>query len=137
MEETQKKNRIGWGMIIGWFLLSGLADLCTLIPFVGTAVGPAYWVLFGFYLWKTGHGLVNWRRAVPGLLSIVGEFIPFVQALPTIWTATILIIILSRLEDKTGIAISQHFSKRNMRFPDRRRPLNKNGVRQPRKNNIV
>lgn len=120
-----------------FFILGGLADIVTLIPFVGAIVSPVYFVIFGFYLWKSGHGLVNWKNLVSGGISVAGEMLPFIQAFPTITLATAVIFGISRTEDKTGLSLTPH--KKHGVTPPRspREPANKDGVRPPRKGNIV
>ena len=122
MEKEKPKHRIGWLAIIVLLLVSGIADLTTLIPLVGDFVGPVFWICMSWYLWKTKHGLINWKNLVPELISLVAELIQIVQEFPTIIGATIVIIVISRLEDKTGIKLTP---------PSKIKPLNQGGVRKP------
>jgi hypothetical protein len=134
MEEGQeKKYRISWKMIIFWVGIAIIIDLLTIIPIVGDIAGPAYWLIFGFYLYKTKHGLVNWKTLAPEIISVAGEMIPVAQALPSILAATIVIFVVSRSEDKTGISILAPLSKgQKVRLPNKIPPLNQGGVRSPR-----
>lgn len=100
------------------------ADLATFIPLVGDLVAPAYWFAMVIYLWTIGCGFLNARRLATELLSFVLEMIPGLQELPTIFLATILIIVFVRLEDRTGLKLAKPFS-------EGKRPLNANGFRSP------
>jgi len=123
-----------------WILFAALADLLSLIPFVGSIVGPIYWVCFSIYLWKIGCGLLNARRLATGITSMVIEIIPAFQAFPTILIGTIAIIVMVRTEDKTGITVPGLGSKKpastlveNGVNPPRvqQTPLNQDGIRAP------
>lgn len=120
------------------FILLGvatIAELITLIPFAGDFVGPAFWVCMSWYLWKTGHGILNPKTFVPELISFAAEMIPAVQELPTIMVATLLIIIVSRFEDNTGISVMNPLSKgQKVNLPKKVIPLNQGGKRAPRAN---
>lgn len=134
MEEKNKGYRIGWGMIVILLGLASIADLTTLIPIVGDFVGPVFWLGMSWYLWKTGHGLLKPKTFIPEIISLIAEFIPVVQELPTIIAATLAIIIVSRLEDKTGISLLAPISRgQKVRLPSKPPPLNQGGVRQPQK----
>lgn len=132
-ESTGKKNRIS---TIGILLIGFCAiifELITLIPFAGTLLGWVYWVGLTFYLWKTGHGLANWKLVAPSIISFAAEFFPAVQELPTIVAATIIIVIVSRIEDKTGVRLMPGTKKPGMTPPrgGRPAPLNSGGLRPP------
>ncbi len=129
-EEVKKKYRIGWFSAFILLLLAGTADFISVIPFIG----DAFWVFMAGYLWKTGHGLLNIKRLISGVSSIVIESVPFLSALPSILVATMLIIGFSRIEDKTGISLE---SSAGIRKPNIKMPLNKDGTRLPRKENMV
>ncbi|HEY4503557.1 MAG TPA: hypothetical protein VJJ28_00390 [Candidatus Paceibacterota bacterium] len=133
MDEQNKENRIGTIAILVLIFVSGLADAGTLIPFVGDFVSPLFWTCMTYYLYKIKHGLLNWKIFAPSIVSFVSEFIPVVQAFPTIIGATIAIIFVSRLEDKTGISLMKPLSQgQKVHLPSRTPPLNQGGIRQPR-----
>lgn len=132
MKEQKKKYRIGFGMVFILIMMAGVADIVSLIPFVGTLVGPTFWVVMSWYLWKTGHGLLNWKTIIPEGISVVAEIIPVIQELPTIIVATIVIVVISRVEDKTGISLANPLSKgQKVRLPSRTPPFNEGGIRKP------
>ncbi len=137
MDTENKKYRIGlWGSII-FIVAAILFDVLTLIPLVGSFLGWIFWIGASIYLWKTKHGLANWKTLVPKILSVVGELIPGIQSLPTIITATIIIIVISRMEDKTGIKLMPTPNKKIPGItPPRlnRSPLNNRGIRYPNNN---
>lgn len=118
-----------WASII--VFCATLADIFTPIPIVGSVVAGFYWVIFGIYLWLTGHGLLNWRRLAPGIVSFAIEMFPAIQAAPTIIAATIAIISLSHIEDRFKIPLlpKKHL---NGRLPARKQPFYQNGVGMPR-----
>ena len=128
-----KKYRIGISSIIILMISAIFADLLSLIPLVGDIVGPIYWIVAGIFFWQAGLGIVNWKTLAPELISLVGELIPAIQALPTIIVCTAIIIILSRIEDKTGISLNP--INKGVRLPIKQQPLNKGGKRLPNSGN--
>ncbi len=129
MEEEPKKKGVGWGMGILIFFVALFADGATLIPLAGVIVGPAYWIIFSWYLKKKGYGVFNLKTLVPQGFSVIAEMWPAIQALPTITAMSILILLITKVEDKVGLS--------NMRLPKKAPPFNHDKVRLPRKNNIV
>ncbi|MEK7463747.1 MAG: hypothetical protein AAB610_01340 [Patescibacteria group bacterium] len=127
----KKKYRIGIMGIIVFVCFAGIFDLLTLIPFVGSLFGWVYFVIFTIYLAQTGHGFINPKTLVPQVISIVAEFIPAVQELPTILAATIAVIIISRIEDKTGISLMPGAKVGVTAARKKINPANKNGRREP------
>lgn len=120
--------RIGVIGSIGFIGLALIADLFTLIPFVGDVVGPIFWVGASFYLYFKGFGFVNGRRLATSAISLVGELIPAIQELPLILAGAIAIIVLARIEDRTGL----HLHKNGVVDQEAwRKSLNHNGRREP------
>lgn len=121
------------GMSVFLIILAGIFDLATTIPLVGTVVGPIFWVIVGIYFWKKGMGIVNGRRLAASGTSFVAELIPGAQALPTLVVAIIVILVIIRIEDKTGLSIAKPLKKgvtppRIQRIPANSIP----GRREPR-----
>ncbi len=117
---------------MGVFLifLAFIADVLTLIPLAGDIVGWIFWAIMGVVFWKLGLGIVNWRRFVPAIISTIAELFPAVQELPTIIAAMVAILILSRVEDKTGLKVFPNKNKPGVTPPRVKRvPPNQNGVR--------
>jgi hypothetical protein len=83
--------------------LALFSDILTLIPIVGDIVGPVFWTSIAYYFWKKGLGLFNWRRFVPEIISFIAELIPGVQELPSMFLGMIIIALLTKIEQKTGI----------------------------------
>lgn len=129
--EQNKKYRIGWGMAAVIVFVAAFFDVFNAIPAVGTILAGLYWFSFGIYLWVTGHGLMNPRRLAPGLVSMAIEAFPAIQSLPALTAATIVVIVLSRMEDFSGVNILPN--KKGVRAPDKKIPLNQNGMRLPRR----
>ncbi len=138
----KKKYRIGTLGALFILAVALVVDGLTLIPFVGTFIGWMFWLGAALYFWKCGLGLINWRRAVPGLISLVGEIVPGVQEFPTIVAAVAVIIVLSRIEDKTGVSMTKTLSSKGVNVNGFRAPkgipppLNVDGVRGPQKSDI-
>jgi hypothetical protein len=140
MEETQKKHRIGKLSAVILVVVAIIADLITLIPIAGDIVGPIFWVFAGLYFWKSGLGFVNGKRLVTGAISLVAELIPGIQEFPTIALGMIIIVIMTRFEEKTGISITSlagggtkaPLVHGGTRIPSMTTsPLNQGGVRSP------
>ena len=126
-EETEKKYRMGSTGIVITLILATLADLLSLIPLIGDAVGPIFWVCISLYLWKIGCGLLNPRRLITEIISLGIEIVPVLQALPSIFIGMIIIIVFIRLEDKTGLKLLKPASATS----GGRTPLYQNGQRLP------
>lgn len=126
MEENQKKkSRIGLIAIVILVVAALIADLLSLIPFVGDIVGPLFWIGASIYFWQSGLGLVNGRRLATSIISMVAEMIPAIQELPLILAGIIAIIVMVRIEDKTGISLTPHIAGKGGM------PLVQNGLRSP------
>ncbi len=134
--EEKKKNRIGFGMIIVLIVSAGIVDIVNIIPIIGGFTTTAYWAAISWYLWKTGHGLFNWKIVIPEIASVVLEWIPYLSFTPSVVVATIGIIFISKFEDKTGISLMPIAAIKKMTLPRRSPPLNANpGIREPRSQN--
>lgn len=121
---------MGWMGISVILITAVIADLLSLVPFVGDIVGPIFWVCVSIYLWSIGCGLLNARRLATSIISMVAEMIPLVQELPLIFAGALAVIILVRIEDKTGKKLMPGSNK----LSGSRKPLYNNGVRQPEYN---
>jgi hypothetical protein len=122
---------------IGFILLAaGIADLLSLIPFVGILTGTVFWILISVFLWKKGYGFVNGRRLATGGISMLAEWIPAIQAFPLTLVGAVVLIFLIKAEEKTGIRIPLKgkggSSVGEATNTPKRTPLNQDGVRQPR-----
>lgn len=111
-----------------------IADLISLIPFVGTVSGPLFWIIVSWYLWKKGCGLFNPRRFATEIISSVIEIIPAIQALPAATAGIIAVIVMIRLEDRTGISVKPDLNV-SIRKPRYTSDQNGKGVRMPEQNN--
>jgi hypothetical protein len=136
--KQKTKYRIGTVAVILLIVTAVIADLITLIPIAGDIVGPLYWIIVSVYLWKAGLGFVNGRRLAVEAISIVAELIPVVQELPAILAGVIAIIIMTRIEDRTGISLNP-LKKKGVTPPRMsRQPLNSTpGVRPPRQSQEI
>jgi hypothetical protein len=125
--------RIGLWMSIFWIALAGIGDAASLIPVVGTIVGPIFWILFAIYGWKKGLGLINPKKLITTAVSMVAEIVPIVQELPALLFGVSIILAMVAAEDKTGISLVPS-KKIGVTLPrNTRRPVNSvPGVRPPR-----
>lgn len=128
-----KQYRIGTvaaGLLI---ILAIIFDILTLIPIVGDFLGPLFWVMASIYFWKIGMGFVNGRKLAVTLISLVAELIPVIQEFPAILLGIIVVIVMTRIEDRTGVSLSPT-KKPGVTAPRiQRAPVNATpGVRPPR-----
>jgi hypothetical protein len=129
MDSSKKIGIMGICILI---FIALVADLLSIIPLVGTIIGPLFWILVAVYLWVKGFGFLNLRRAAPMILSTAGELIPAIQALPTILAGTIALIFILKVQEKTGLSLTNP-TKGTLR-PTVSGGLNQNGVRMPTQN---
>ncbi len=120
---AQKKKKIGFLFIGILFIAAGIYDLLSIIPLVGSAIGWSLWTGVALVLWKKGYGLINPRRLITMVASTVAEFIPAVQELPLFLAGAVILVIVLKAEEKTGISLT---SKAKVGGS-----LNKYGVRSP------
>ena len=118
--------------------VAGLFDAASLIPFVGTVMGPIFWVISGVYLWTKGVGLFGGKKIAISAISFVAELVPLVQELPMLVAGIIGVLLVIRIEDKTGMSIVKPM-KAGVTLPRYKRvPLNgQKGLRLPNKQNTV
>lgn len=105
MTDKSVEYRMKGGTIAILIAVAAFADLITLIPIAGDFVGPVYWICVSILLYMKGFGIFNARRFITSAVSTVAEIIPVVQELPMLLVGTIVLIIFSRIEDKTGMNI--------------------------------
>ncbi len=129
--EEKKKTSIG--LVSSAVLISAAigADYVSAVPFVGSFVGPAFWVVVSIYFWMIGLGIVSGRRLAVSVVSMIAEILPVIQTLPTIVTGIVAILIMIKLEEKTGISMNP--MKKHGVTPPRNPvvPMNQGGVRRP------
>ncbi len=133
----KKEKRIGWVMVVVLILSALFVDLINLIPIIGGFITAMYWIAISYYLWKSGHGLFNWKIVIPELISIVIEWVPWLSFIPSVIASTIAIIFISRFEDMTGIKLIPAKTLQKMTPPRNQRiPVNATpGIRPPRLTN--
>ncbi len=136
-QNTRRESKISNLVAVILVFLAIIADLLSLIPFVGTVIGPIFWFAMGLYFWNIGMGIINGKRLATGAISIIGEIIPIIQSLPTITVGIIAIIIMTRIEEKTGVSVSSLNKRTPGVTPPRLKPPKLNaqqGIRYPNKN---
>jgi hypothetical protein len=112
-------------------------DVLTFLPGVGSFFGPAFWVFVNFYFWYIGLGIVNTKRLASGIISSLIEFIPIIQWLPSVTVGIIIVIIVTRIEEKTGISVISLTKRTPGTTPPRLKSPKLNsqqGIRYPNKN---
>ena len=111
-------------------MCAGVFDLLSLIPLVGDFLGPLFWAVASLYFWKAGLGLINARKLAVTLVSMAGEMI----GLPFLMVGVVVIIAMTRIEDKTGLSLNPLSKKAGVTAPRMRKtPVNSTpGVRLPR-----
>lgn len=137
--DKSKAHKIPTAAGIILVVVALIADLLTLIPFAGDFVSPIFWVAVSIYFWKRGMGIVTGKQGVAKIISFIAEFFPGIQALPTIFLAMLVIVGVTRFEEKTGLPISSMAggkpgTKMNVagsRLPTPKVPLNQGGIRPP------
>ncbi len=135
MEEKGKtKYRVSMPMSVLLMGFATVCDLLSLIPFVGDAVGPIFWIIVGIYFWTKGMGILNGRKLAVAVISFVAELIPVVQELPMLLAGIIAMLFIIRVEDKTGKSFVKPMSKGITPPKLKRNPFNNDGVRLPRDN---
>ncbi len=127
---VQYRISLGAAAILTAF--GGLCDLVSLIPFVGDLVGFIFWIIAGIYLWRKGIGLFSGRKLATLLVTETIKIIPILQELPSLTVGIVLVIVMTRIEDKTGFSLNPLKKQkvtppRNQRSPANQTP----GVRLP------
>lgn len=118
---------------------SAIAELVSFIPFAGDVISIPFWLAVTYYLFKLGFGWINGRRLVTEGISMVAEMIPAVQELPTFIVAMTVLVIMIRLEEKTGISVTSlakgkvgsALNHGGTRLPPPRMPANQGEIRPP------
>lgn len=126
--------RVGVVMSVVLIGLAGVFDAAGLIPFVGSFMSPIFWLVSGVYLWTKGVGLFGGKKLAVSAISFVTEIIPVVQEFPMLTAGIIGVLLVIRIEDKTGMSLVKPM-KAGVTPPRLRRapPLNSvPGVRPPR-----
>lgn len=142
------KYRIGVVAIVILVAIAFIADIIGLIPLAKDITASVFWIGTGVYFWMKGMGIFNGKKLAAVAISWIASLIPVIQELPIEITAGIIaVILITRVEDKTGISVLKPLSegkqiasaKTMLNFNGRREPpprqqLNeKEGVREPEK----
>lgn len=123
-QNSNKKSRISTSASIVLVITAVIADILSLIPIVGDLTGPIYWVIVSYYLWKIGCGFVNAKQLATKAISMVAEMIPAVQEFPLTVAGIVVVIMLIKIEEKTGVNLTSLAG-------GAKKPLNHNGIRLP------
>ncbi len=132
--EGKTQYRISMGMSVVLIIFATVCDALSLIPFVGDAVSPIFWIITTIYLWIKGVKILAGSKLATTAISFVGEMIPGIQEFPILMGGIIAILFIIRAEDKTGLSLLKPMSKGITPPRLQRNPFNgKAGVRPPRK----
>ena len=100
------KSKFGYVAIGIWGILAIVGDLVSLIPIVGTFVGPIFWITFAIFLWMKGFGFLNPKRIAVMGVDMVIKMIPFLQEIPVeLLIGVIAVVAMIKFEEKTGIKL--------------------------------
>jgi hypothetical protein len=102
-----KKNRIGNSEIILLVVFALIFDIISLIPFLNFVTVIVAQGLMAFFFSIHGVNVLSKKRAIPYVLGWIIEFIPAISVIPAITLETIIIIVMVRFEDKTGISVGK------------------------------
>lgn len=131
MDEKKPKYRIGTVAIIILVFFAIIADGLGMIPFVKDFTASIFFVCASVYFWMKGMGILNGKKLAAMAISWIASMIPIIQEIPLEVTAGIIaIILITRIEDKTGISVTKPLSqgkkiaspKSMMNFAGRREP---------------
>lgn len=101
-KESKISNTTGALMVA----TAGILDLISIIPVVGQALASVgSFVIFLIWFLILGLPLVTPKKLLTTLSAYVIEIIPAISALPAITVGVILMIVLTRAEEKTGIQL--------------------------------
>ncbi len=139
MKEGQK-HKIGMVAIVLLVVFAIVCDLIGLIPIAKDFTATIFWGIASFFFWTRGMGLFNGRKLATMAISWVSGMIPLVQEIPVELLAGIIaIIIITRVEEKTGVSLIDPMKKGVMPAPmykdgkrlpwDAAKPFNEGGIR--------
>lgn len=104
-EEKPKTKRLGMGESILIVVFALVFDLLSLIPFLNIVVVLVAQGLLALFFFLHGISVFSKKKAVTFTIGTVVELIPFLSMLPALTAQTIAIIILTNIEDKTGLSV--------------------------------
>lgn len=135
MEEPN--YRIGFGMSAILIFLAVCADLIGMIPFMQYVTAGAFWIGAELYFHIKGIKTFSGKALPIKVVSWLISLIPFLQSIPVeIVSATIAIIVVTRIEDRSKIKVIQKQGVTPPRL--QRRPVNNEpGIRRPNNSNNV
>ena len=145
--KQKNQNRIENGACAVLVLFALVCDAIGLIPFAKDLIGPVFWIIIALYLKTKGFPFFsNWEVIAVEVIDLIATLIPLIQEFPELTLGIIVILLMIRFEDKTGLsiigamqgnikkAISEgKLSKNGKRLPPPRQALNSGGQRVPQK----
>lgn len=104
-QKKSKKNRIGTSEAATLLFFAALCDLFSIIPVVNDVLVFLGQGLIALFFFIHGVNIFSKKKVVPYVIASITEAIPAISAFPTFLLETIIIIVITRIEDKKGIKI--------------------------------
>jgi hypothetical protein len=105
-EPKKKKGRLGGPEIAVLIFFALIFDLLSLIPIVNDVVVIVGQALMALFFFIHGVNVFSKKNIIQYLAGWVVEAIPAISIFPTFILETIIIIAVTKFEDKTGIEVS-------------------------------
>lgn len=109
--QPQDTHKISNTAFAAMSIVAILLDLISLIPIVNVATLAFAGVIFTFWWWKLGLGLLNFKKALNYALGALVEVIPILSWLPGITVVVVMMFVFTRAEEKAGVNLTGQFSK--------------------------
>lgn len=104
--QNKKKYRISNITFILMLFVALILDILSLIPAINVVTLLVGGILFTFWWWKLGLGLIDIKKIINLSIAFIVEIIPVISLLPGILAAVVVMFVISRFEDKTGVVVS-------------------------------
>jgi len=82
-------------------------DVFSIIPIVGGVAALICFTIIGTWLWFLGYGVINIKKLITPILSIIIEFIPALSLVPSIVLGVGITIAIIKGEEITGINVAK------------------------------
>lgn len=101
----EKKNRIGNSELFLLIPFAVACDLFSLIPGINIAVVIVAQFLLALFFRIHKVNVLSKKRLVTFIIATIAEAIPVLSILPALTVETIIMVMITRAEDKTGIQV--------------------------------
>lgn len=106
----EKKNRIGNSELFMLIPFAVVFDLLSLIPGVNVVVVVIAQFLLALFFRIHKVNVLSKKRLVTFIIATIAEAIPVLSILPALTIETIIMVAITRAEDKTGIQVPGNIS---------------------------